>query len=133
MTILLVEPYSPLARALVRGLEEEGITAHVARDDVEADVRARTMPYAALLVNWNVPRKGGAALVRGWRQGGLAAPIFLFVPSPGDADRLLGFAAGADEVLALPFSFADLLARLRSWLSSPKLSGVAPVAAANQP
>jgi two-component system OmpR family response regulator len=125
MTILLVEPYPPLSRALVRGLAEEGITAHVARDDVEADLRARSMPYAALLVDWNVPRKGGAALVRGWRQSGLAAPIFLFVPSAGDADRLLGVAAGADEVLPLPFSFGDLLARLRSWLPLEALTNVA--------
>jgi DNA-binding response OmpR family regulator len=132
MTILLVEHYTPLARALVRGLAEEGITAHVARDDVEADVRARTLPYEALLVDWNVPRKGGAALVRGWRWSGLAAPILMFVPSTGDADRLLGLTAGADDVLPLPFSFDDLLARLRSWLASPNHSGAAPFTAANQ-
>ena len=133
MTILLVEHYAPLARALVRGLAEEGIAVQVARDDVEADVRARAVPYAALVVDWNVPRKGGVALVQNWRRNGLAAPILMFVPSSGDADRLLGVAAGANEVLPLPFSFADLLARLRSWLSTPKLIGAAPFAITNQP
>ena len=123
MPILLVEHYPPLARALVRGLEEEGIAVHVAQDDVEAEVRARAVPYAAVVVDWNVPRKGGADLVRGLRQGGLSAPVLMFVPSLGDADCQLGAAAGADEFLPLPFSFGELLKRLRSWLPSPKLSG----------
>ena len=123
MPVLLVEPYAPLARALVRGLADEGIAVQVACDDVEADVHARATPFAAVLVNWNVPRKGGAALIRGWRQSGLSAPVLMFVPSAGDGDRLHGLAAGADEVLPLPFAFGDLLARLRSWLPAPKFNG----------
>jgi two-component system OmpR family response regulator len=120
MTILLVEHYPPLAKALVRGLAEEGIAAQVARDDMEADVRARAIPYAALVVDWKVPRRGGAALVRSWRQVGITAPVLLLVPSGSDADRLAGLAAGADETLPLPFSFEHFLARLRAWIEPPE-------------
>src|SRR5262245_58073275 len=114
MAVLLVEPYAPLARALARGLGEEGIVLHWARDDGEADVRLRAGPCAAAVVAWGAPRQGGPALVRRWRQAGLTVPVLLFLPSAGDADRRAGLAAGADEVLPLPFSFDDLLARLRA-------------------
>src|SRR5438105_3843018 len=70
MQILLLEHHLPLARAVMRGLEEEGIAAHLARDDAEGDARVRSIAYAALLVDWRVPRRGGAALVRSWRQEG---------------------------------------------------------------
>jgi DNA-binding response OmpR family regulator len=119
MPILLVEHYLPLARALRRGLEEEGIVTHLARDDVEADAQARAVPYAAVLVDWNLPGKGGAALVRGWRRDGMTAPVLMFLPSANDADLLHGLDAGADDFLPLPFSFADLLARLRAWMGAP--------------
>jgi DNA-binding response OmpR family regulator len=113
--VLLVEPYLPLAKPLLRGLAEEGIVAHLARDDAEADALARATRYAVAVVAWNVPRNGGAALVRGWRRAGLAVPVFMFLPSDRDDFRLEGTEAGVDEFLLLPFSIADLAARLRPW------------------
>jgi DNA-binding response OmpR family regulator len=115
MAVLLVEHYAPLARALVRGLGEEGIVLHWAPDDVEADVRLRAGPCAAAVVAWNVPRQGGPALVRRWRHAGVTVPVLLFVPSAGDANHRAGLAAGADEVIPLPFCFDELLARLRAY------------------
>jgi DNA-binding response OmpR family regulator len=123
MPVLLVEHYPHLARALLRGLQEEGIVTHWVRDDGEADLRVRTASYSAALVNWNIPRTGGADLVRRWRQSGLAFLVLMFVPSAGDADRLTALAAGADDILPLPFSFGDLLARLRNRLPSSSLIG----------
>jgi two-component system response regulator BasR len=123
MPVLLVEHYPPLARALLRGLREEGIVTHWARDDGEADVRARAAPYSAVVVNWNVPRTGGAALVRHWRRSELAVPVLMLVPSAGDTDLLAGLGAGADAILPLPFSFGELLVRLRTWIPSSSLMG----------
>jgi two-component system OmpR family response regulator len=114
MQILLVEHHLQLARALMRGLEEEGIDAHLARDDAEGEARARSIAYAALLVDWRIPQRGGAALVRRWRQDGVHAPILMLMPTQSVPDLVQGFDAGADDFLPLPFSFADLLARLRS-------------------
>jgi DNA-binding response OmpR family regulator len=115
--ILLVEHYPLLAKPLVRGLEEEGIVAHLARDDGEAEVRVRAMPYAAVVLDWNIPRRGGAALVRGWRRAGLVVPVLAFLPAPDEANLRQALAAGADTVFGLPFSFADLLTRLRAWVT----------------
>src|SRR5688500_11573038 len=86
MSVLLVEHYLPLAKSLLRGLEEQGIAAHLARDDVEGDRRARADCYAAVVVDWNIPRKGGAALVRGWRRDGLTVPVVILMPSTDDVD-----------------------------------------------
>ena len=114
MQVLLVEHHLPLARAIMRGLEEEGIDAHLARNDSEADARGRSISYDALLVDWRVPQRGGAALVHGWRQDGVRAPVLLLMPSESVPDLVEGCAAGADDFLPLPFSFADLLGRLRT-------------------
>src|SRR5262245_56486553 len=116
MPILLVEHYLPLAKPLMRGLAEEGIVAHLARTDVEGDARARALCYAAVVVDWHVPRSGGVALIQGWRRAGLTVPVLLLVPSASDADLQQGADAGADDTLPLPFSFEELLARLRAWV-----------------
>jgi DNA-binding response OmpR family regulator len=113
--ILLVEHYRPLAKPLLRGLEEEGVVAHHARNDGEAEERVRSHSYAAVVVNWSIPRQGGVELVRGWRRAGVATPVLLLVPSADEAYVLEGLDAGADDFLPLPFSFQELLARLRTW------------------
>jgi DNA-binding response OmpR family regulator len=117
--ILLVEHYSLLAKPLMRGLEEEGIVTHLARSDAEGDARVRATPYAAVVVDWHIPRQGGAALVRSWRRAGLTVPVLALLSSADEADCLLGLAAGADAVLPMPFTFADLLARVRTWTAPP--------------
>jgi DNA-binding response OmpR family regulator len=116
LPILLVEHYLPLARPIVCGLEEEGIVTHLARDDVEADRRARSTLYAALVINWNIPRHGAAALIRAWRRDGLAVPVLLLMSTASEANVQQAVAAGADDFLPLPFRFAELLARLRGWI-----------------
>jgi two-component system OmpR family response regulator len=113
--ILLVEHYRPLAKPLLRGLEDEGVVAHLARTDGEAQERALSCPYAAVVVNWSVPRQGGVELVRSWRAAGVATPALLLVPSAEEPYVLEGLDAGADDFLPLPFSFRELLARLRTW------------------
>jgi DNA-binding response OmpR family regulator len=127
MQVLLVEHHLYLAKALIRGLEEEGIDAHLARDDSEGDARAHAIAYAALIVDWRVPRQGGASLVRTWRQDGVHAPVIMLMPSVSVPDLVDGCNAGADDFLPLPFSFADLLARLRAlrpgcWPASPRFA-----------
>jgi DNA-binding response OmpR family regulator len=113
MAVLVVEDYMPLARPLVRGLEEEGIAAHLARSDEEGDARVRTGCYEAVVVDWNIPHQGGAALIRRWRDRGLEVPVLLLLPSADAANLRQGVDAGADFCLCMPFDFADLLARLR--------------------
>jgi two-component system, OmpR family, response regulator len=115
--ILLVEHFLPLAKPLLRGLEEEGIVAHLARDDAEARLRVQETLYAALVVDWNVPRQGGAALVRDWRQNGLTTPVLLLMPTASETDVREAVAVGADDLLPLPFAFSRLLERLQAQIN----------------
>jgi DNA-binding response OmpR family regulator len=115
-TILLVEHHLPLANAVIRGLAEEGIDVHLAQTDVDAEARALSTPYALLVVDWHLPRQGGAALVRRWRQAGINTPVLMLLPWANGADVVEASLAGADDFLPLPFSFGDLLMRVRSWI-----------------
>src|SRR5262249_25192396 len=83
--VLLVEAYSPLAKPLMLALAEEGFVVRLARDDEQANALAHATRYAAFLVDWNVPRKGGLALVRRWREEGLAVPVLLLDSSASNA------------------------------------------------
>ncbi|MCI0457507.1 MAG: response regulator [Gemmataceae bacterium] len=124
LPVLLVVSYLPLARALLQGLQEEGIVTHLATTDAEADARLRTTRYAAIVVAWNIPREGGPALVRSWRNDGLAIPILMLIPSVNGSTLFRAVEAGVDDFLPLPFPFTDLLARLQAQIEEP---GNAPV------
>jgi len=116
--VLLVEAYSPLAKPLMLVLAEEGFVVHLARDDEQASTLAHAARYVAFLVDWNVPRNGGLALVRRWRQEGLAVPVLLLDSSASNERLVQARQAGADDCLAVPFCIEDLLARLRAWAGS---------------
>jgi DNA-binding response OmpR family regulator len=127
MHVLLVEPHLPLAKPLLRGLCEEGITSDLARDAQEADALVRAGDYDALLVNWRASQANGASLVGALRKAGLLAPVLMFVPSQDNGHRLAAIQAGADDCLPLPFDFSDLLARLEAFRFSPgSHSGLTP-------
>jgi DNA-binding response OmpR family regulator len=70
MWILLVEDDERLARALARGLREEGYQVDRVTDGVEAEARVQVSPYDALLVDWRLPRMDGQTLVRRLREAG---------------------------------------------------------------
>jgi DNA-binding response OmpR family regulator len=66
MRVLLVEDHRPMADALQRGLEEEGLAVDLAGDGEEADHKARATPYDAIVLDLMLPKKDGLTLLRGW-------------------------------------------------------------------
>lgn len=123
MQILLAEHHLSLAKPLLRGLQEEGFQADLARDDAEANQQIHSTPYAALLVNWKLPRLGALPLVQTWRESGLLIPIFLLISSPSQEEIRQGLDAGANGFLPVPFPFSELLALLRQPVLSPPGKG----------
>jgi DNA-binding response OmpR family regulator len=107
MWLLLIEPYPPLARALSRGLEEEGFAVDLARDKDEGDGKARTGVYDVILLDVDPPENQGVALVRDWRRCGLATPVVVLVLAAG------GTGCGPDleacATLGKPFPLKALL------------------------
>ena len=114
MRVLVVEDEAKLAGILRRGLAEEGYAVDVASAGDEALWRAAATEYDAIVLDVMLPRVDGLEVCRRLREREVWAPVLMLTARDGVADRVAGLDAGADDYLAKPFSFAELLARLRA-------------------
>jgi two-component system, OmpR family, response regulator len=112
MRILVVEDEPKLARLLERGLVEEGHAADLARTGEDALWMARSVD--AIVLDLMLPGMNGIEVCRTLREGSVWSPVLMLTARDAVADRVAGLDAGADDYLPKPFSFAELLARLRS-------------------
>jgi two-component system OmpR family response regulator len=111
---LVVEDEAKMAALLRRGLVEEGYAADVAATGEDALWMARAAPYDAIVLDVMLPGVDGFDVCRQLRAGGVWSPILLLTARDGVEDRVAGLDGGADDYLTKPFSFAELLARLRA-------------------
>jgi two-component system, OmpR family, response regulator len=111
---LVVEDEPKMAALLRRGLVEEGYAADVAATGEDALWMARAAPYDAIVLDVMLPGVDGFDVCRQLRAGGVWSPILLLTARDGVEDRVAGLDGGADDYLTKPFSFAELLARLRA-------------------
>jgi two-component system, OmpR family, response regulator len=114
MRILVVEDESKMAELLRRGLVEEGHAADVARTGDDALWMARAVDYDAVVLDLMLPGLDGVEVCRRLREGGVWSPVLMLTARDAVEDRVAGLDAGADDYLPKPFSFAELLARLRA-------------------
>lgn len=121
MRILVVEDEVKIARSLEKGLAGEGYVVDVAYDGDSAETLAAANSYDLVLLDWMIPGTyDGPQLVHLWRSRGEQAPILMLTARTTIGDRVEGLDAGADDYLAKPFSFDELLARARALLRRPK-------------
>ena len=114
MRALVVEDEVKMAALIRRGLVEEGYAADVARTGEEALWMARATPYDAIVLDLMLPGRDGLEVCRELRGSGVWSPILMLTARDGVEDRVHGLDSGADDYLTKPFSFAELLARLRA-------------------
>ena len=114
MRILVVEDDPKMAGLLRRGLLEEGHAPDVARVGDDALWMARAVEYDAIVLDLLLPGLDGIEVCRRLREGGVWSPILMLTARDGVEDRVAGLDAGADDYLPKPFSFSELLARLRA-------------------
>ena len=114
MRILLVEDQASLLKALRQGLEEEGFAVDTAADGEEADVKARTTEYDAIVLDIMLPKVDGLTLLKQWRASGVNTHVLLLTARGTLADRVTGLDTGADDYLTKPFELDELLARVRA-------------------
>jgi len=114
MRILVVEDETKMASLLRRGLTEEGHAADVARSGDDALWMAQAVEYDAVVLDLMLPGLDGIQVCRRLRETGVWAPVLMLTARDAVEDRVAGLDAGADDYLPKPFSFAELLARLRA-------------------
>jgi two-component system, OmpR family, response regulator len=114
MRVLVVEDEPKMAALVARGLREEGHAADVVARGEDALWMANSAPYDAIVLDVMLPGLDGFATCRQLREQGVWAPVLMLTARDAVGDRVGGLDAGADDYLLKPFSFAELLARLRA-------------------
>jgi two-component system OmpR family response regulator len=114
MRLLVVEDEEKLAQLLARGLREEGHAVDVSGRGEDALWMARAVPYDAIVLDVMLPGLDGLATCRTLRAEELWTPVLLLTARDSVESRVEGLDAGADDYLVKPFSFEELLARLRA-------------------
>ena len=116
MRVLIVEDEVKMARALRRGLEQEGYAVDTAGDGEDGLFQGTENPYDVIVLDVMLPKLDGFEVCRRLREAGRWAPVLMLTARDGVGDRIAGLDVGADDYLVKPFSFGELLARLRALL-----------------
>ncbi|PYO64632.1 MAG: DNA-binding response regulator [Gemmatimonadetes bacterium] len=114
MKILVVEDDRKVAGFIEQGLREEGYAVDVAPDGDEATMLAHVYDYDLLLLDVMLPKKTGLQVAAELRREGRKTPILMLTARDTTEDVVRGLDSGADDYLAKPFKFDELLARVRA-------------------
>ncbi|MCO5144521.1 MAG: response regulator transcription factor [Oligoflexia bacterium] len=123
MRILIVEDEKKMAGFLKRGLEEAGYSVDHAASAASAEMLSGENPYDCIVLDIMLPDKTGYDLALSIRAEGYKGPILFLSALSSTKDKIRGLDVGADDYLTKPFSFDELLARVRALLrrhSSPQ-------------
>jgi two-component system, OmpR family, copper resistance phosphate regulon response regulator CusR len=112
--VLVVEDEAKIADFLVRGLREEGYAVEHAATGAAAWGALRSGEWDLILLDWWLPDEDGLTLLQRFRRLGKHVPVLFLTARDAVADRVRGLDAGADDYLAKPFAFEELLARVRA-------------------
>ena len=121
MRILVIEDEPGVAQFIQQGLTESGYAIDLARDGAEGLDYALAKTYDAILLDIMLPKLNGLEVLRELRNQRIKTPVLLLTARDGVDDRVQGLDSGADDYLAKPFAFPELLARLRALLRRPPL------------
>jgi DNA-binding response OmpR family regulator len=126
MRILIIEDERHLAKILKKGLEENGFIVDMCHDGEEGLYMAETYPFDAILLDILLPRMDGLTILNKLRAKNIGVPVLMLTAKGELEDRVKGLNTGADDYIAKPFDFQELLARLNAVIrrSSNKASPV---------
>lgn len=114
MRILIAEDDEKVLSFVLKGFKEQGITAEGVRDGREAYFRATQETYDCLVLDIMMPHWSGLEVLSQIRKKGILTPVLFLTARDAVGDRVKGLEAGADDYLAKPFAFSELLARVRA-------------------
>ncbi|MDN5858190.1 MAG: response regulator transcription factor [Pseudonocardia sp.] len=114
MRVLVVEDEHPLADAVARGLRREGMAVDVAYDGDSGWEKASITRYDVIVLDRDLPGMNGDALCGRIVAAGATTRVLMLTASGALADKVDGLSRGADDYLAKPFDFPELVARCRA-------------------
>ncbi len=122
MKLLLVEDNKKLAENIKQGLIQDGYAVDVIEDGLAAEKRIllNQDEYDLVILDRMLPSKDGVSVCLYWREKNVTVPIIMLTALDSTEDKIAGLEAGADDYLAKPFAFEELLARIHALLRRPK-------------
>ena len=114
--ILLVEDEKRVAAFIKRGLKEANYAVDTADNGIDGLFLGESNPYDLIILDIMIPGRDGIDVCRKLRKGNIDAPILMLTARDDVQDKISGLDAGADDYLTKPFSFPELLARVRALL-----------------
>jgi len=114
MKLLLIEDDKEAAKYLVKGLREQGYVVDHRASGKDGMFMAVSEQYDAMIIDRMVPEVDGVTIVQTLRASGNQTPILILTALDKVEEKVKGLKAGADDYLAKPFSFTELLARLET-------------------
>jgi heavy metal response regulator len=114
MRILIIEDEKKVAQFIKKGFQSESYSVDVALDGERGSYLGQTGEYDAIILDIMLPKKNGIEVLKEVRAAKIQTPILMLTAKADIEDRVLGLNLGADDYLAKPFAFSELLARVRS-------------------
>jgi DNA-binding response OmpR family regulator len=122
MRVLIAEDDKALRSVLERGLREHGYVVDTVVDGTVALSYLTSYSYEVVVLDWRMPGHSGIEVLREMRRRRNPTPVLMLTARDTTEDRVAGLNEGADDYLVKPFSFVELLARLRALQRRPALS-----------
>jgi DNA-binding response OmpR family regulator len=120
MKVLIIEDEQKLARVLKKGLEENDFTVDLSVNGEEGLHMAANYSYDAVLLDLMLPGMDGLSILASLRSKRIDVPVLVITARGEVEDRIKGLDIGADDYIAKPFDFAELMARIRAAIRRSK-------------
>ncbi len=122
MHILIIEDSAKLAKSLKTGLEQEGYAADYFLDGLEGEkhLMLNYQDYDLLILDLMLPNRSGLEICKNIRDKNILMPIIMLTAKDTTEDKIFGLDIGADDYMVKPFSFNELLSRIRALSRRPR-------------
>ncbi len=114
MRVLLVEDDPILSRSLAEDLARAGYAVDVVDNGIDAEFMGDEEPYDIVVLDLGLPQRSGLEVLRNWRARGNKVAVVILTARDAWHEKVEGFKAGADDYVAKPFHFEELVARMQA-------------------